>query len=162
MRKSFILCLTFGAMLLVACGNKTTGVSSPSDSTQISADTTTFADTEKVVEKNDGAELAKEENEKDENPKVSNAKSVQAGGTTITVGAPLAETLRKAKGVTFEYNADYGVNALVGKVIIPIPEDAINKAGQEFVNGILADIEPNIDFKLEYIKPSAKITDFEK
>lgn len=162
MKKLFVLCLTFGAMFFVACGNKTANVNSPSDSTQISADTMSLADTTKVVEKEGDAELEKGENVEADNPKVSDAKSVQAGDITITVGAPLAETLRKAKGVTFDYNADYGVSAVIGKVIIPIPDEAINKAGQEFVNSILSDISPNIDFKLEYIKPSAKITDFEK
>jgi len=157
MKKIVISCLVFGAMLFVACGNKTAPANVANDSAQVSADTLALADTAKVNEKESATEPA----EKDE-AKVEESKSVQAGGTTITVGAPLAETLRKAKGVSFEYNADYGVNAIVGKVIIPIPEEAITKAGQEFVNSILADIEPDIDFKLDYIKPSAKITDFDK
>lgn len=77
------------------------------------------------------------------------------------MGEPLAETLRKAKGVTFEYNADYGVACNIGKVYISIPDEDITKAGLDYVNSLTSDIEPNIDFKLEYIKPSAKIKDFE-
>lgn len=157
MKKIVISCLAFVAMFLVACGNKTAPANVTNDSAQVSADTLALTDTAKVSENESGGEPTEKEEKK-----VEDAKSVQAGGTTITVGAPLAETLRKAKGVTFEYNADYGVNAIVGKVIVPIPDEAINKAGQEFVNSILSDIEPNLDFKLEYIKPSAKITDFDK
>ena len=99
--------------------------------------------------------------EQDEKTVEKNVKSTQAGGTTIAVGEPLAETLRKAKGVTFEYNADYGVACNIGKVYISIPDEDITKAGLDYVNSLTSDIEPNIDFKLEYIKPSAKIKDFE-
>ena len=47
-------------------------------------------------------------------------------------------------------------------MIINIPDEDITKEGLDFVNAILADIEPNIDFKISYIKPSAKIKDFNK
>ena len=90
------------------------------------------------------------------------AKSIEAGGTTITVGAPLAETLKKAKGARFEYNADFGVDVVVGNVMIRIPDEDITKEGQAFVNAIPSDIDPDIAFKVSFIKPSAKIKDFEK
>lgn len=102
-----------------------------------------------------------QENAQEEKTVEKNVKSTQAGGTTIAVGESLAETLRKAKGVTFEYNADYGVACNIGKVYISIPDEDITKAGLDYVNSLTSDIEPNIDFKLEYIKPSAKIKDFE-
>lgn len=102
-----------------------------------------------------------QENAQEEKTVEKNVKSTQAGGTTIAVGEPLAETLRKAKGVTFEYNADYGVACNIGKVYISIPDEDITMAGLDYVNSLTSDIEPNIDFKLEYIKPSAKIKDFE-
>lgn len=90
------------------------------------------------------------------------AKSIEAGGTTITVGAPLAETLKKAKGTRFEYNADFGVSVVVGNVMIRIPDEDITKEGQDFVNAIPSDMDPDIAFKVSFIKPSAKIKDFEK
>lgn len=90
------------------------------------------------------------------------AKSIKAGGTTITVGAPLAETLKKAKGARFEYNADFGVDVVVGNVMIRIPDEDITKEGQDFVNAIPSDMDPDIAFKVSFIKPSAKIKDFEK
>lgn len=102
--------------------------------------------------------VAEEQEEKEAKPK---SKSIEAGGATITVGAPLAETLKKAKGVTFDYNADFGVTACIGKVIIEIPDEDMTKEGMGFVNSILDDISPNIDFKISYIKPSAKIKDYE-
>ena len=134
-----------------ACGNKTTNNETQQDTVQ-TADTTT-TDTIATAEPEEAAPEAKD---------APAAKSIEAGGTTITVGAPLAETLKKAKGARYEYNADFGVDVVVGNVMIRIPDEDITKEGQDFVNAIPSDMDPNIAFKVSFIKPSAKIKDFEK
>ena len=134
-----------------ACGNKTTNNETQQDTVQ-AADTTT-TDTIATAEPEEAAPEAKD---------APAAKSIEAGGTTITVGAPLAETLKKAKGARYEYNADFGVDVVVGNVMIRIPDEDITKEGQDFVNAIPSDMDPDIAFKVSFIKPSAKIKDFEK
>ena len=134
-----------------ACGNKTANNETQQDTVQ-TADTTT-TDTIATAEPEEAAPEAKD---------APAAKSIEAGGTTITVGAPLAETLKKAKGARFEYNADFGVDVVVGNVMIRIPDEDITKEGQDFVNAIPSDMDPDIAFKISFIKPSAKIKDFEK
>ena len=134
-----------------ACGNKTANKETQQDTVQ-TADTTT-TDTIATAEPEEAAPEAKD---------APAAKSIEAGGTTITVGAPLAETLKKAKGARFEYNADFGVDVVVGNVMIRIPDEDITKEGQDFVNTIPSDMDPDIAFKVSFIKPSAKIKDFEK
>lgn len=151
MKKMIPVMMLSGIIGLSACGNKT-------EQPQQNADTLEVADTIKedtaAVDTPQTAEV--QENAQEEKTVEKNVKSTQAGGTTIAVGEPLAETLRKAKGVTFEYNADYGVACNIS-----IPDEDITKAGLDYVNSLTSDIEPDIDFKLEYIKPSAKIKDFE-
>lgn len=134
-----------------ACGNKTANNETQQDTVQ-AADTTT-TDSIATAEPEEAAPEAKD---------APAAKSIEAGGTTITVGAPLAETLKKAKGARFEYNADFGVDVVVGNVMIRIPDEDITKEGQDFVNAIPSDMDPDIAFKVSFIKPSAKIKDFEK
>ena len=134
-----------------ACGNKTANNETQQDTVQ-AADTTT-TDTIATAEPEEAAPEVKD---------TSAAKSIEAGGTTITVGAPLAETLKKAKGARFEYNADFGVDVVVGNVMIRIPDEDITKEGQDFVNAIPSDMDPDISLKVSFIKPSAKIKDFEK
>ena len=134
-----------------ACGNKTANDETQQDTVQ-AADTTT-TDTIATAEPEEAAPEAKD---------APAAKSIEAGGTTITVGAPLAETLKKAKGARFEYNADFGVDVVVGNVMIRIPDEDITKEGQDFVNAIPSDMNPDIAFKVSFIKSSAKIKDFEK
>lgn len=134
-----------------ACGNKTANKETQQDTVQ-TADTTT-TDTIATAELEEAAPEAKD---------APAAKSIEAGGTTITVGAPLAETLKKAKGARYEYNADFGVDVVVGNVMIRIPDEDITKEGQDFVNAIPSDMDPDIAFKVSFIKPSAKIKDFEK
>lgn len=133
------------------CGNKTANKETQQDTVQ-TADTTT-TDTIATAEPEEAAPEAKD---------APAAKSIEAGGTTITVGAPLAETLKKAKGARYEYNADFGVDVVVGNVMIRIPDEDITKEGQDFVNAIPSDMDPDIAFKVSFIKPSAKIKDFEK
>ena len=154
MRKIIPFMMLVGIIAMSACGNKTTANASQQDSVAATDSVTT---NDSVA--TDSLNTAKQAGETTEQTIQAkpNAKS-----TTITVGAPLAETLKKAKGVTFDYNADFGVSAVIGNVIINIPDEDITKDGLDFVSAILADIEPNIDFKISYIKPSAKIKDFDK
>ena len=140
-----------GIVAFSACGNTTANNKTQQDTVQ-AADTTN-ADTIVTAEPEKAAPEVKD------SPAV---KSIEAGGTTITVGAPLAETLKKAKGARFEYNADFGVDVVVGNVMIRIPDEDITKEGQDFVNAIPSDMDPDIAFKVSFIKPSAKIKDFEK
>lgn len=87
--------------------------------------------------------------------------SVTAGGVTITVGAPLASTIRQASNLTWDYNADYGVICNIGNVWIPIDDDDLTAQGQEVINAITSDMENGIAFSVDYIKPTAKIKSFE-
>jgi hypothetical protein len=89
------------------------------------------------------------------------SESLVVEGVTIKKGAPIVETLKKFKNVTWEYNADRGVIAYIGNVWIVVDEaDDLNAKGIEFMKGIYSDIEPNIQFSIDYIKPTAKIKEF--
>lgn len=93
------------------------------------------------------------------------SKEVEAattGEVKIEKGANLVAVLRGSKGVTYEYNADSGIWAHVGNVSIIIDEDQLNAKGIEFINSILSDIEPNLAFSPDYLKPDAKILQIEK
>lgn len=151
MKRIIPVVMLSGIVAFSACGNKTANNETQQD-TVLAADTTN-ADTIATAEPEEAAPEAKD---------APAAKSIEAGGTTITVGAPLAETLKKAKGARFEYNADFGVDVVVGNVMIRIPDEDITKEGQDFVNAIPSDMDPDIAFKISFIKPSAKIKDFEK
>lgn len=151
MKRIIPVVMLSGIVAFSACGNKTANNETQQD-TVLAADTTN-ADTIATAEPEEAAPEVKD---------VPAAKSIEAGGTTITVGAPLAETLKKAKGARFEYNADFGVDVVVGNVMIRIPDEDITKEGQDFVNAIPSDMDPDIAFKVSFIKPSAKIKDFEK
>ena len=87
--------------------------------------------------------------------------TVTVDGVAIKKGAPLAETLRKFKNITWDYNADFGVTATVGNVWITIDESDLTQKGQDIINAILSDMENNISFSVDYIKPTAKISQFE-
>lgn len=82
-------------------------------------------------------------------------------GVGIRKGAPLAETLRKFSKITWDYNADFGVTATVGNVWIVIDESDLTEKGQEIINAFPSDMENDIAFSADYIKPSAKINRFE-
>ena len=151
MKRIIPVVMLSGIVAFSACGNKTANNETQQDTVQ-AADTTN-ADTIVTAEPEEAAPEVKG---------APTAKSIEAGGTTITVGAPLAETLKKAKGARFEYNADFGVDVVVGNVMIRIPDEDITKEGQDFVNAIPSDMDPDIAFKVSFIKPSAKIKDFEK
>ena len=151
MKRIIPVVMLSGIVAFSACGNKTANNETQQDTVQ-AADTTN-ADTIVTAEPEAPAPEVKD---------APAAKSIEAGGTTITVGAPLAETRKKAKGARFEYNADFGVDVVVGNVMIRIPDEDITKEGQDFVNAIPSDMDPDIAFKVSFIKPSAKIKDFEK
>ena len=151
MKRIIPVVMLSGIVAFSACGNKTANNETQQDTVQ-AADTTN-ADTIVTAEPEEAAPEVKD---------APTAKSIEAGGTTITVGAPLSETLKKAKGARFEYNADFGVDVVVGNVMIRIPDEDITKEGQDFVNAIPSDMDPDIAFKVSFIKPSAKIKDFEK
>ena len=151
MKRIIPVVMLSGIVAFSACGNKTANNETQQDTVQ-AADTTN-ADTIVTAEPEEAAPEVKD---------APTAKSIEAGGTTITVGAPLAETLKKAKGARFEYNADFGVDVVVGNVMIRIPDEDITKEGQDFVNAIPSDMDLDIAFKISFIKPSAKIKDFEK
>ena len=157
MRKTIVTAVIIsGIIVFSACGNKTSATHNSTDSVQ----TSDTLSTDSSVAQAEAAEMSA--NEKKTAADAPAAKSIEAGGTTITVGAPLAETLKKAKGARFEYNADFGVDVVVGNVMIRIPDEDITKEGQDFVNAIPSDMDPDIAFKVSFIKPSAKIKDFEK
>jgi len=88
-------------------------------------------------------------------------KSVVVEGVAIQNGANLAETLKKFKRITWDYNADFGVSATVGNVWIVIDDADLTAEGQNVINAIPSDIADNIKFSVDYIKPSAKIKRFE-
>lgn len=83
-------------------------------------------------------------------------------GVKVAKGMPLADTLRKLGNVTYDYNADSGIWASAGTIAIVIDEDQLTPQGTKFINSLTSDIEPNIDFKPEYVKPTAVIKHIEK
>ncbi|WP_297235887.1 hypothetical protein, partial [uncultured Prevotella sp.] len=87
MKRIIPVVMLSGIVAFSACGNKTANNKTQQDTVQ-AADTT---NNDTIVT----AEPEKAAPEVKDSPAV---KSIEAGGTTITVGAPLAETLKKAKG----------------------------------------------------------------
>ncbi len=86
------------------------------------------------------------------------SESLVVEGVTIKKGDPIAETLKKFKNVTWEYNADRGVIAYIGNAWIVVDEvDDLTPQGREFMNGIYSDMVPDLQFSINYIKPTAKI-----
>lgn len=89
------------------------------------------------------------------------SESVTVDGVTIAKGAKLAETLKKFNKITWDYNADFGVSATVGNVWITIDDSDLTQQGQDVINAIPSDMENDIAFSVDYIKPSATIKNFE-
>lgn len=88
---------------------------------------------------------------------------ITADGVTFKKGALLAATLRKAKHITWDYNADFGVCAMVGNVMVVIDEsEDLTDEGKKVTAAITSDIAPGIKFSVDYIKPSAVIRQVEK
>lgn len=82
-------------------------------------------------------------------------------GSGIKAGMPLAETIRKAGKVVWNYNADNGLDCNFGKVTLLIPFDDITDEGNVRLDAIVSDMADNIDFSADYIKPGAKISDIQ-
>jgi hypothetical protein len=86
------------------------------------------------------------------------SESLVVDGITIKKGDATVETLKKFKNVTWEYNADCGVIAYIGNAWIVVDEvDDLTPQGREFMNGIYSDMVPDLQFSIDYIKPTAKI-----
>lgn len=85
-----------------------------------------------------------------------------ADGVRIEKGANLIAVLKAAKNVTYEYNADSGIWAHIGNVSIIIDEDQLNPRGTQFMSTVYSDIEPNLAFSPDYLKPDAKILSIEE
>lgn len=85
------------------------------------------------------------------------AESFVYNGVEVKIGAPLAETLRKLNIKNFDYNLDYGVTCNIGERTLVIEKDDINDKGMKVIDAIISDMENNISFSIDYIKPSAKI-----
>lgn len=141
MRFKTVFCFVAGMLLLTGC--------SGGSNTKAMAETTTVI--ESVAEP---VYLGNDESKEVE--------AATAGEVKIEKGANLVAVLRGSKGVTYEYNADSGIWAHVGNVSIIIDEDQLNAKGIEFINSILSDIEPNLAFSPDYLKPDAKILQIEK
>jgi hypothetical protein len=89
------------------------------------------------------------------------SESMVVDGVTIKKGAPIAETLKKFKKISWEYNADFGIIAHIGDAWIVVDEaDDLTPQGREFMNGIYSDMVPDLQFSINYIKPTAKIKEF--
>lgn len=86
-----------------------------------------------------------------------NLQSAQTVDGEIKVGANLKAALESASKVTYEYNADSGIWAIIGNIAIVIDEDQLTQQGIDFIAAIPSDIAPDIAFKPEYVKPDAKI-----
>ncbi len=141
MRFKTVFCFVAGMLLLTGC--------SGGSNTKAMAETTTV--TESV------AEPACQGNDESMEVEAATADEVK-----IEKGANLVAVLRASKGVTYEYNADSGIWAHVGNVSIIIDEDQLNAKGVEFMSSVLSDIEPNLAFSPDYLKPDAKILQIEK
>ncbi|MDY5388403.1 MAG: hypothetical protein SPG50_07280 [Muribaculaceae bacterium] len=141
MKFKTVFCFVAGMLLLTGC--------SGGSNTKAMAETTTVIESvaEPVYLGND---------------KSKEVEAATAGEVKIEKGANLVAVLRGSKGVTYEYNADSGIWAHVGNVSIIIDEDQLNAKGIEFINSILSDIEPNLAFSPDYLKPDAKILQIEK
>lgn len=141
MRFKTVFCFVAGMLLLTGC--------SGGSNTKAMAETTTVIESvaEPVYLGND---------------KSKEVEAATTGEVKIEKGANLVAVLRGSKGVTYEYNADSGIWAHVGNVSIIIDEDQLNAKGIEFINSILSDIEPNLAFSPDYLKPDAKILQIEK
>lgn len=122
-------------------------------------------ETEAAIQGNDDASIADAANP--EGAEVKKSASVvddaaKSDGAEIKKGANLVAVLRSAKSVSYEYNSDSGIWAHIGNLSIIIDEDQLNQKGIEFLTTIYSDIEPNLKFSPDYVKPDAKILKIEK
>lgn len=151
------------AALLGACGSRNTNTTSesgpaPDTTIRVVGDSTTPSnanDTDTATAPNSEANAVQAASEE------TNAEPAKGA---IEKGANLAEALRAAGKVTYEYNADNGIWAHVqGKhVSIVIDEADLNAHGQKIVNALTSDIEPDVALSPDCFKPTAKIRRIEK
>ena len=80
----------------------------------------------------------------------------------IRRGANLVATLRQFANITWDYNADFGVTANVGDYWLVISDDDLTPQGLEVINSIPSDMENDIKFSIDYIKPTAKVGEFQR
>lgn len=129
------------------------------------AQTFTAVDALRIEAEGDGR-VGQEELRQSETEPVYNGDSdenaIQNAGDGIVVGANLANALRSASTVTYEYNADSGIWATIGNVAVVIDEDQLNQSGIDFIGGISSDIALDIAFKPEYVRPDARINRIDK
>lgn len=151
------------AALLGACGSRNTNTTSesgpaPDTTIRVVGDSTTPSNanaTDTATAPNSEANAVQAASEE------TNAEPAKGA---IEKGANLAEALRAAGKVTYEYNADNGIWAHVqGKhVSIVIDEAYLNARGQKIVNALTSDIEPDVALSPDCFKPTAKIRRIEK
>jgi len=70
-------------------------------------------------------------------------------------------TLRRHKNITWDYNADFGVIANVEGMWFVVDEEDLTPQSQKIINAIPSDMENSINFSIDYIKPTAKVGQFE-
>jgi hypothetical protein len=93
----------------------------------------------------------------------SSTKATTPGTVTgVRKGANLVATLRQFKSITWDYNADFGVIANVPGMWIVVDEADLTPEGQKVINALTSDMENGICFSIDYIKPTAKVGEFEK
>ena len=144
---------TLCMLAVTGCGKGTSTNETVADASEV---VNTDTETETAVE--DMVESAPD-NVTDDNSATSGDLVVE--GVTIKKGAPTVETLKKFKNVTWEYNADFGIIAHIGDAWIVVDEvDDLTPQGREFMNGIYSDMVPDLQFSVDYIKPTAKIKEF--
>lgn len=80
----------------------------------------------------------------------------------IRKGDNLVEALRKLKNISWGYNEDYGLSANTDEYWIVIEDADLTPKGLEVLNSIASDMADNINFSIDYIKPTAKVGQFEK
>ena len=85
-----------------------------------------------------------------------------AASGDIRKGDNLVEALRKLKNISWAYNEDYGLSANTDENWIVIEDANLTAKGLEVLNSIASDMADNINFSIDYIKPTAKVGLFEK
>lgn len=139
------------ALSTQACSSGASTASRDSDSTAICE--TNVAETNSAVDSASSVAASDDS--------ASNSESVTVDGVTITIGANLVATLKQAKKITWDYNIDFGVVANIGNVWIAIDDSDLTQKGRDIINAIPSDMENDISFSIDYIKPSATINSFE-
>lgn len=80
------------------------------------------------------------------------------GGISIKPGDNLVEVLTQATGVTYEYNADYGILAAAGNWGIEIQEEELSEKGHKIIDSLTSDIELDVPLAPDCFLPTAKVS----